>query len=133
MLFWSCLRGENQPSSACVEIVEVRLRSVLRPIIEQIRVDEHFYLGRNPDVLEKIQSGELYSAKQHYVAAGYFEDRFPRAIAVDEPWYLSAYPDVRQALSNGAFISARQHFERDGFKEGRLPSEGWSLLEIQPS
>ena len=133
MLFWSYLRGENQPPSACVEIVESRLRRMLQPIIRQIQVDEDFYLRQNPDVLEKVKSGELRSGKQHYISAGYFEDRFPRAIHVDEPWYLSEYLDVRQAMSDGGLTSARQHFERDGFKEGRLPKQGWSLIEIEPT
>lgn len=127
MVFWSYLRGENQPPSAFVEVVETRLRSMLRPIIGQIQVDEDYYLRRNPDVLDKVRVGELHSAKQHYVSFGYFEDRFPRAIPVDETWYLAEYPDVQEAVSGGSFISARQHFEQEGFKEGRLPSEGWSL------
>ena len=132
MAFWSYLRGENQPPGLMIEVVESRLRALLYPVISRIRVDEEYYLRRNPDVLEKVQSGEIGSAREHYICSGYFEDRFPCPFPVDEPWYLSRYPDVRDAVSSGAFASARQHFEREGFKEGRLPSEGWSLLEASP-
>ncbi|MBE7213455.1 MAG: hypothetical protein INR65_20760 [Gluconacetobacter diazotrophicus] len=131
MAFWSYIRGENQPSAVLVEVVETRLRSVLDPVIARIPVDEDYYLRHNPDVSEKVRSGELASARQHYLGAGYFEDRFPRAIPVDEPWYLSQYPDVKTAVLNGSFTSARQHFEQEGFKEGRLPSAGWSLLDTK--
>ena len=128
MVFWSYLQGENQPSSALVQVVGGRLRSALFFMIAQIRVDEDYYRRHNPDVLEKIQSGDLDCGRSHYLSSGYFEDRFPRAIPVDEPWYLAQYHDVRAAVLDGVFASARQHFEREGFKEGRLPSEGWSLI-----
>ena len=129
MVFWSYLRGENQPAGMLVEVVESRLRVLLQPVISRIRVDEDYYLHCNPDVSEKVRMGEIGSAKEHYVASGFYEDRFPRPFPVDESWYLSQYPDVREAVSNGMFPSGRHHFERDGFKEGRLPSEGWSLAE----
>ena len=128
-MFWSSLRGDNQPPDAFVEVVETRLRAVLHVFASQIRVDEEYYLRQNPDVAEKIGIGEISSAKDHYISSGYFEDRFPRAIPVDEPWYLAQYADVRDAVSNGIFFSARQHFEKEGFREGRLPSPDWSLVE----
>ena len=131
MSFWSYLRGENQPPAAMIEVVEVRLRAILSIVISAISFDENYYLRHNPDVLDKVRSGEIASAREHYVSFGYFEDRFPRAIPVDEVWYLSQYPDVREAVLYGSFDSARQHFERDGFKEGRLPSANWSLIETK--
>lgn len=131
MAFWSYLRGENQPPALLVEVVETRLRSMLNPLISQIQVDEDYYLRHNPDVAEKVGSGEISSGKQHYISSGYFEDRFPRSIPVDEPWYLAQYLDVREAVLNGNFISARQHFEQEGFREGRLPATGWSLVGVK--
>lgn len=129
MSFWGYLRGGNAPNGHLVEVVESRVRHVLLPFISQIEVDEDFYLRQNPDVHEKVASGEMVSARHHYAVAGYFEDRFPRAIPVDEPWYLAEYPDVSQAVSRGTFGSARHHFEQEGFREGRLPSQDWVLVK----
>jgi hypothetical protein len=133
MAFWSYIRGANQGHGAMVEVVESRLKSVLDPVISCISFDEDYYLRHNSDVAEKVNTGELACGRQHYISAGYFEDRFPRAIPVDEPWYLLQYPDVKAAVLAGVFASARQHFEQEGFKEGRLPSDGWSLVENRVS
>ena len=129
MSFWGYLRGESLPSSHYVEVVEARIRPALASFISGIQFDEDYYLRCNSDVLEKVKAGDMLSGRQHYMLAGYFEDRFPRPIPVDEPWYLKEYPDVAEAVSRGAFVSAKQHFEREGYREGRLPSAGWTLLE----
>ena len=129
MSFWGYLRGESLPSSHYVELVEARIRLALTSFISGIQFDEDYYLRCNPDVLEKVHSGEIQTGRQHYIVAGYFEDRFPRPIPVDEPWYLREYPDVAEAVVRGAFVSARQHFEQEGYREGRLPSPGWTLFQ----
>ncbi len=129
MSFWGYLRGESLPSSHYVEVVEARIRPALASLISGIRFDEEYYLRCNPDVLEKVRSKEIPSGRQHYIMAGYFEDRYPRPIPVDEPWYLKEYPDVAEAVSRGAFVSAKQHFEQEGYREGRLPSPNWTLFD----
>ncbi len=111
-----------------VELQELKFLELLKCLLLQVDVDEGWYRGYYRDVDEAIKAGEIKSARQHYIIAGYFENRFPRPIQVDEKWYLEEYPDVAIAIRNGAFTSATQHFEKDGFKEGRLPEEGWSLL-----
>ena len=94
MVFWSYLRGENQPPSAFVEVVETRLRSMLRPIIGQIQVDrfpraipvdEAWYLAEYPDVQEAVSGGSFTSARQHFEREGFKEGRLP-----SEGWSLSA-------------------------------------------
>lgn len=126
--FYSYLRGHSALRNArIVEVVEDRLKQALAPVISCIEFDEEFYVRQYVDVAEKLQSGGLASARDHYIHYGYFEDRFPRSIQVDEPWYLENYKDVAEAVSSGDILSAKQHFLTSGFKEGRLPSEGWSL------
>jgi predicted O-methyltransferase YrrM len=52
---------------------------VLRLFVECIPVDEAWYRENNPDVDEAIRSGDIASAKEHFVSAGYFEGRAGRA------------------------------------------------------
>lgn len=111
-----------------VELLESRLLELLRMILAEVRVDEKWYLATYGDVAAAVQSGEMRSARDHYIRAGYFENRLPRPVKVDEEWYAEAYPDVVAAIRAGAFPSGQAHFERNGYKEGRLPAEGWSLL-----
>jgi len=111
-----------------VELPESKFMELVRLLLVQVRVDERWYRDNNQDVDEAIRHGDLASARQHYITAGYFENRLPRPIAVDEPWYLAAYPDVAAAIAAGDFASATQHFERDGYREGRLPMADFSLL-----
>lgn len=114
-----------------VELSEVKFMNILRIALMNVTVDEAWYLSAYPDVAAAIQSGSFRSARQHYIASGYFEDRIPRHVPVDEAWYSNEYADVAAAIRAGVFTSAQQHFEVYGFKEGRLPSRNWSLLGNQ--
>lgn len=126
---FGCLRGVKQYGMARgIEVVESRLRQLLTSVLETVDVNEDYYRKMNPDVDEKIRTGELKSAKSHYILAGYYEDRLPRPIVVDEAWYLSEYPDVAEAVARKYFTSATQHFNLEGFREGRLPSRDWTLV-----
>lgn len=111
-----------------VELLESRLLELLQTMLARVRVDKSWYLATNPDVADAVKAGSLQSARDHYVRAGYFENRMPTAIRVDESWYTTTYPDVSAAIKSGLVENGQQHFERDGFKEGRLPTAGWSLL-----
>lgn len=111
-----------------VELLETRLIELLRLLIARVEVDEKWYLATYSDVAAAVKNGQLKSAHDHYVRAGYFENRLPGPIAVDEEWYTEEYPDVLAAIRAGAWKNGQQHFERNGFKEGRLPFAGWSLL-----
>jgi hypothetical protein len=111
-----------------IEVLESRLRRLLRPILMTVEMDEAWYLKLNDDVDREIKAGNVLSARDHYADAGYFEDRLPRPIVVDEAWYLKTYPDVAEAILTRKSESAQQHFDVNGFKEGRLPFAGWSLL-----
>jgi hypothetical protein len=111
-----------------VEVSEKQLRLLLTVLLHHVEVDEDWYRSANDDVDRAIAAGKFKSAKEHYVVAGYYEDRMPRPIRVDENWYLDAYPDVAQAIRAGAWRSAQEHFTAVGFREGRLPRPNWSLL-----
>jgi hypothetical protein len=128
MVFYGYLTGDPQgPAGRYIEIPEERLHALLRAFLPEVDVDEDWYRMVNPDVDEAIRAGRMSSCREHYISAGYFEDRFPHAIVVDEKWYLAEYPDVQEAISNGVFFSAQHHFGVSGFKEGRLPYPGWTL------
>lgn len=131
---FGCLRGIKQyGTSLSIEVVESKLRQLLTLLLENVDVNEEYYRKMNPDVDEKIKTGDLKSAKVHYIMAGYYEDRLPRPIPVDESWYLKEYPDVAEAVARKYFASAKEHFTLEGFYEGRLPYHGWSLLADGPS
>lgn len=116
-----------------VELLQSRLMELLQALLVRVKVDEKWYLATYPDVAAAVKKGELTSAREHYIRAGYVENRLPGPIGVDEAWYLKEYPDVSAAIKTGAFKNGQQHFERSGFKEGRLPADGWSLLNtMQP-
>lgn len=129
MFTYSCLRGKGDDHDGrIIEVVEERLKGLVRHLLSGVEVDERWYLEVNSDVREAIEAGNMISAKDHYVVAGYFEDRWPRPIEVDEDWYFKNYPDVANAIRNNEFTSARQHFAVNGFLEGRIPFRGWTLF-----
>jgi hypothetical protein len=111
-----------------VELLETKLIDLLRILITRVEVDEKWYLATYSDVAAAVKNGALNSAHEHYVRAGYFENRMPGPIQVNEDWYTEEYPDVLSAIRAGAVKTGQEHFERNGFKEGRLPYAGWSLL-----
>lgn len=122
------ISNAGTPNGHYVELLESRLMELLQTMLLRVRVDESWYLATYPDVAAAVRKGALKSAREHYIRAGYFENRLPASIMVDEEWYINEYPDVLTAIKSGALSSAQQHFERNGFKEGRLPAAGWSLL-----
>ena len=112
-----------------VEVSEECLNRLLRSLLVYVDVDEDWYRKTYKDTDDAISAGVTGSAHEHYVKAGYFEDRIPQNFKVDENWYLDAYPDVRIAIKTGSVKSATNHFYTNGFKEGRFPYKGWSILE----
>jgi hypothetical protein len=104
------------------------LKVLLRLALENVQLDERYYLRSYPDVVEAMEKGKFASPQHHYVEFGYFEDRMPFKIEVDEDFYFRTNPDIEAVVNGGLIPSAQVHFERHGYKEGRLPSEGWSLL-----
>lgn len=83
--------------------------------------NEAGYLKANPDVAEAVESGEIESARLHYIGYGYFEGRLGATPEVDERWYLRSYPDVGAAVKAGRLSSAREHFAMAGAGEWRSP------------
>jgi len=128
MMPFSCLLGTGSVGDRYVEVREDVLRRMLESLLRDVAVDESWYRSVNEDVDAAIRSGEMTSAHEHYVRAGYFEDRLPRPIPVDDAWYLREYPDVAEAIRTGHFTSAEQHFGVAGFREGRLPHSNWTLF-----
>jgi len=123
--------GGDAGTGRVIEVQEGRLRDFLRPFLEEVIVDENWYLKVNDDVNKAVRSGMFASARDHYVRAGYFEDRLPRPVQVDEAWYQRTYPDVAEAIGAGKFTTGQHHFSVSGFREGRTPSADWSLRTDQ--
>ena len=94
---------------------------IVRRLIASTPVDEEWYKMRYEDIAKAIKSGDIKSAREHFVEHGYIEGRLPGPVAVDETWYLEQYPDVADAVRRGVDVSAQAHFDRDGYREGRLP------------
>lgn len=124
---YSTLTGSGYGNGPYVQVVEPHLHNLLRKLIPTIHFDEAWYKKRYSDIAEAVETGQLQSAHEHYVAVGYFENRFPRFVVADSKWYLETYPDVADAVQRGKFVDAQEHFEKDGFREGRLPFSGWNL------
>jgi hypothetical protein len=99
-------------------------RALLRRLIADIDVEEEWYLRHNEDVAEAVKAGQFESAKQHYVANGFFEGRLPFRMKVDDKWYLQQNPDVAELVRKGTIESAQAHFNEAGYREGRPP---WDL------
>ncbi|MFL5252423.1 MAG: hypothetical protein ACJ8AI_05935 [Rhodopila sp.] len=94
---------------------------ILKTLIQGIEVDEAWYARTYEDIGGAIRNGTVRSARQHFLADGYFEGRLPFPIAVDEEWYLAMNPDVAESIRAGDVESAQAHFDKDGYREGRLP------------
>jgi hypothetical protein len=107
---------------------DVFSRILVGAIKHKALFDEKFYLETYPDIATAVKSGQVSSGLEHYVVAGYFEDRFPRKLIVDERFYLQENPDVADAIKKGLIRSAQEHFEDAGFREGRAPYNGFSVF-----
>ena len=127
LVTYSSLTRSEGVRGTVVRVREALLHALLRSVLTQVRVDEDWYRAAYQDVADAIASGDVASGRDHYIAVGYFEGRFPRQIAVDTEWYLVTYPDVAYALQQGRLDGAQEHFDNEGFHEGRRPYEGWTL------
>ncbi len=114
----STVKGELQVRMSYDEFVKI-----IKLLLAGTEVDEQWYLRQYDDVRTAIESGEIISAKKHFVEDGYFEGRVPFPMSVDDDWYLSQYPDVAAGIRDGTIGSAGQHFADDGYREGRYPAE----------
>ena len=108
-------------------LTEEQLLSVMQNLLLAVPVDEAWYRDAYPDVAAAINSGEIGSAKGHFIDSGYAEGRLPFDHELDEEWYLKIYPDVAKEIEAGYVESARQHYIEHGYKEGRLPGKDLAL------
>jgi SAM-dependent methyltransferase len=71
------------------DIDEDRLKEALRRFLALVAFDEELYLRLYPDVKQAIETGSLTSARDHFVAHGYFEGR----VFQQDPIYLDLRPE----------------------------------------
>lgn len=94
---------------------------MLRQALSGIDVDEGWYLRKYMDIAEAVYNGTVESARSHFISDGYFEGRWPFAMAVDESYYMETNPGVADYVRRGLLKSGQQHFEENGYQEGRMP------------
>jgi hypothetical protein len=97
------------------------LMEILTEMLKAAPFDEQWYLNQYPDVAQAVESGEIASAREHYIRFGYFEGRLPGLNGFDFQAYCALYPDLEDILvepeSDG---KAKAHFIEYGYREGRL-------------
>jgi hypothetical protein len=98
------------------------LLEIISTLLRGVTVDEAWYLSQYSHLAEVVKTGEVKSARNHFIHSGYFEGRLPCAPELDEAWYLSEYPDVAEGIARGEIQSALQHYLEHGYEEGRLCS-----------
>lgn len=113
--------GSDQ-GKAWVKMTYDDFEALLRKFLNAVEIDETWYRTTYADVDQAIRDGVVKSARDHFVASGYFEGRLPCEVAVDEDWYFKTYPDIAAAVKAGEVGSAREHFLAFGYAEGRLPA-----------
>ena len=113
---------EEVEASGEVAIPAQLFRFLMQIAVAHSDFNEAGYLAANPDVAAALKSGEIESARLHYVGFGFFEGRLGATPDVDERWYLKAYPDVGSAVRAGQISSASEHFAVVGASEGRSPA-----------
>jgi len=91
----------------------------LQATLENVYVDESWYLATYPDVKSAIEAGAFSDAREHYCAFGYFEGRLPSAPLIDPAQYLEKNPDLKQPLGERGKDAILDHFLRHGYQEGR--------------
>lgn len=97
-------------------------KAAVRLLLRSVAVDEEWYCGHYEDVAAAIRDGTCRSAREHFIADGYFEGRLPGPHQVDEAWYTRQYDDAAEGIRSGDFASAAQHYVEYGYEEGRLPA-----------
>lgn len=127
-LFRMCAQYKLKNSEVEMIVPKGIFDTLLRAALQNVPLDEAWYLGKYSDVSPAIDEGKVASAKNHYITVGYFENRLPFAIKVDDNFYLENNSDVAAALEAGGFKTAQEHFDLYGFAEGRVPYAGFSLF-----
>ena len=86
------MSGSGVAGGHYVELPESKFFDLLQKILVFVEVDEAWYRATYRDVDEAVHAGRFASAREHYVTSGYFENRFPHAIAVNDPGILRNIP-----------------------------------------
>jgi len=116
-LAMASVRGVPKVNNSYEEIL-----GIISLVLRGIDVDEDWYLTQYPHLAEALKTGDIKSARNHFIYSGYFEGRLPSAPELDEEWYLAQYPDVAEGIARGEIQSARQHYLEHGYAEGRFCS-----------
>ena len=97
------------------------LVTILTEMLQASAFDEEWYLEQYPDVARAVESGEISSAREHYILFGYFEGRLPGLNGFDAEAYCSIYPDLEYILLGPKpEVTAQTHFVEYGYHEGRF-------------
>jgi O-methyltransferase len=78
------LELDGNASTSHITMTREQLENLLRSMLRCVAVDETWYRNTYPDVDEAISNGKVPSAKDHFVASGYFEGRKRGRVVVDQ-------------------------------------------------
>ena len=115
------ITAEQLDKQAEVTVSAKSLKLLIKAAVFGSEVDETGYLSANPDVRDALAKRTITSARQHYIAYGYYESR-QGGVRVDVDWYLKANPDVAAAIRAGKVTSASEHYYSSGAREFRAPN-----------
>ncbi|HEX4507340.1 MAG TPA: hypothetical protein VH722_16540 [Alphaproteobacteria bacterium] len=118
----AAVRGVSKVNNSYEEIL-----GIISLLLRGVEVDETWYLTQYPHLADALKTGEIKSARNHFIHSGYFEGRLPREPEFDEKWYLAQYPDVAEGIARGEIKSAREHYLEHGYAEGRICSADEAL------
>lgn len=98
------------------------LKMIIRAGLKGASLDEQSYIEANPDLKAAFEAGQISSVFDHWVEAGYFEDRFAATTPFDEAYYLDTYRDVSLSVQQGHIKDAKEHYRTAGEREWRIPN-----------
>lgn len=103
-----------------IEIPTALFKFLMSLLISSSTFDERWYFETYPDVKAAVSQGDVASALDHYISAGYYEGRSPGPAAVNREFYLENYADVAEGVRDGRIVDISEHFNQNGYFEGRV-------------
>jgi len=95
------------------------LKRLIGRVISKVHVDDLWYLRTYPDVKGAVLAHDVNSAREHFLASGYFESRLPGNLPFDPDWYYRNYKDIAANFSRDDVEGLRKHYVENGYFEGR--------------
>lgn len=112
------LQGWDQGHTELI-VTREGMVQLIQKFLDDVEVDESWYLETYPDVSEAVAAGACLDALTHYRTFGYFEGRLPSLHGFNPLQYLDKNPDLKQPLGGKGPNALQDHFIQYGYREGR--------------